>query len=134
MHPCLHCSRENYPDFMLKKPCLTKCYTFIRKLSKSVKSMKLPVELHGMERTGHGYDGLEQWFAKYGLATKSCVARPFFMGRDLIRGNVQKMYIFHSVCTFPKTIVGLFVVPNPTLYIATPVWKRARYMLFIPMV
>ena len=44
------------------------------------------------------------------------------MGRDIICENVQKMYIIHKVCTCPKTIVGLFMVPNPTLYIPT----RAR--------
>ena len=56
------------------------------------------------------------------------------MGREIIRRNIQKMYIFHEVCSCPKTIVGLFMVPNPTLYIPTPAWMRAQYMLFIPMV
>ena len=57
-----------------------------------------------------------------------------FLGRDITRGNVQKMYIFHKVRTCPKTIVGLLMVANPTLYIPTPAWMRARNMLFIPIV
>ena len=47
------------------------------------------------------------------------------MGRDIILKMFEKMYIFHKVCTCPKTIVGLFMAPNPTLYILTPAWMRA---------
>ena len=62
---------------------------------------------------------------KLWVVTQSWVARRYFMGHDLICGNAQTMYVLHKVCTSPKTIVGLFLVPNSTLYILTHSWMRA---------
>ena len=79
------------------------------------------------------YQCLNQWFPNYGSRPK-VESRDQFSWVATFVEMLKKMYIFHKVRTCLKTIVGLFMVPKPTLYIPTPAWMPARYMLFIPMV